>query len=43
MDPRKGFESIRKSQQQERQSTSHCRGLLWKMSSLGFCQEIFLK
>ena len=40
MDPRKGFESIRKSQQQERQSTSHCQSLL---SSLGICQEKFLK
>ena len=43
MDPRKEFESIRKSQQQERQSTSHCQSLLWKMSSLGICQEKFLK
>ena len=43
MDPEKGFESIRKSQQQERQSTSHCRSLLWKMSFLKFCQEKFFK
>lgn len=44
MDPEKWFELIRKSQRQERQSTSHCRSLLWwKMSFLGFCQEKFLK
>ena len=43
MDPEKGFEPIRKSQQQERQLTSHCRSLLWKMSFLEFCLREILK
>jgi hypothetical protein len=41
MDRETRFESIRKSQQQERQSINRCPSLLWKMSFLGFCQEKF--
>ena len=43
-DPGKGFESVRRSQRQERQSTSRCRSLLWMMSFLRiFGQEKFPK
>ena len=39
MDLEIGFESFRKSRQQEHRSTSRCRSLLLKMSFLEFCQK----